>query len=144
LSHLSSKSSANLNASSLLIENELYASSVHCSYYAMLQHMTCKLTLSLGISFVELSVKSEDDERTSHKYILEETIRALTLKANSLTHLQRNIKIRDFQMLKRSVKGLKALRVESDYHDVFIDKSKSDEALHESKKVINDLNTYFI
>jgi hypothetical protein len=105
--------------------------------------MTCKLKTVLNISFEELASNSEDDERTSHKYLLEETIRTLTIKINVLPHLQRNIKLRDLQNLKRSVKNLKALRVESDYHNVAIDFDKSDKALKSSKKIINELNIHF-
>lgn len=127
----------------MLIENNFYPSSVHCSYYAMLQHMTCKLQAELDISFEQLASNSEDDIRTSHKYLLEETIRELTLKANKLPILERNIKLTDLRNLKRKVKILKALRVESDYHDIEIDSTKSEGALASSIKIISELDIHF-
>lgn len=143
LSNLSNKSIANLNASNLLITNKLYASSVHCSYYAVLQHMTCKLKESCNITFEELANKSENDDRTSHRFILEEIIRELTIKANMLPQLERNIKLRDFQRLKNKIKNLKALRIESDYRDIEIDSDKGNSALISGKQIIFELDTHF-
>lgn len=144
LLQLSKKSTENLVASDLLITNKLYASSVHCSYYSMFQHMTCKLIKGKNITLNQFSTNSKDDEdRASHKYLLDETISFLTRKANRLETLERNIKLGQFQILRRNINGLKTLRVESDYKDITILEEKSKKALKDSQKIITDLNTYF-
>jgi hypothetical protein len=143
LSHLSTKSSENLKAADLLIASNCFAPSVHCSYYAMLQHMTCKLCIELKMSFEQFANNSEEDERTSHKYLHEEVIRALTIKANKLPELKRNLKLYEFRSLKTNIKILKALRIESDYKDVEINKDLSESALKSSKHIISELDKHF-
>lgn len=132
MSHLSIKSSQNLSASTLLIDNKLYASSVHCSYYAMLQHMTCKLKDSWGITFKELGNRSKADKKKSHEFLIKGSLDIIELNRNSFVKRE----------VSNLIKDLKTYREESDYHEIEIIKDKSELALELSNKIILKLNEF--
>lgn len=131
-SHLSNKSIDNLNASNLLISNKLYASSVHCSYYAMLQHMTCKLKDCWNITFTELSNKSKADKKNSHEFLIKSSLDIVEMNKNSFTK----------RAIKKQIYDLKTFREESDYHEIEILEVKSIQALDLSKIIIQKLNEF--
>lgn len=141
-SYLSNKSTENLEASEMLIANNLFASSVHCSYYAMLQYMTCKLSNYGNISF--LTIRKNSKGYGSHNYIISETINYIKseeLKPD-LDYIQKNVNKTNIQKLKRKVADLKSFRVKSDYHNVEIDKVFGNKTLSFSKEIIKELNNY--
>ena len=128
----------------MLIGQELYASSVHCSYYAMLQHLTCKLQVAMNITLDELSAKIESDDRTSHKFLFQETLKFLNKKANEKTiFVEKNVMISQVQRLKSKLQDIKTLRIESDYKNIQIDNNKGLKAYNASQNIINELNTYY-
>lgn len=139
LSHLSNKSSANLQASTMLINNELYASSVHCSYYAVLQHMTCILNEKLKLSF-ELILKKSNGPG-SHNYVIDTTISYLISKIDSTESIIKEVEKTNIYKLKSKIRDLKLLRVESDYHNLEIDSLKSQKSLNMSQEIIKKLNS---
>jgi hypothetical protein len=129
LTHLSDKSKENIEAAEMLISNSMYASSVHCSYYAMLQHLTCKLVTSWNISFIELSNKSKASKKNSHQFLINEGLDIVEKKRNSFVR----------RGLKNDIRDLKQYREESDYHNLQIGESKGRNALALSRKIIKNI-----
>lgn len=70
--HITKKAEDNLNASALLIDNKLYAPSIHCSYYAGFQ-MSKRMLADCGISYEEQDQAAKDLTTDSHKYIISTT-----------------------------------------------------------------------
>lgn len=108
----------------------MFAPSVHCSYYAMLQHMTCKLKDAWGITFKDLSNKSKADKKKSHEFLIKGSLDIIELNRNSFVKRE----------VHNWIKDLKTYREESDYHEIEIDRKKSELALDLSKKIIKKLN----
>lgn len=108
----------------------MFASSVHCSYYAMLQHMTCRLKDAWNISFVELSNRSKAEKKNSHEFLIKGGLDIIELNKNSFVKRE----------VKNLIRDLKTFREESDYHEIEIIKDKSEKALELSHKIIRKLN----
>ncbi|MCH8533977.1 MAG: HEPN domain-containing protein [Flavobacteriaceae bacterium] len=130
LSFLKNKSEFNLDASSLLIENNYYAPSVHCSYYSVFQMLKYRFVLFKEISYKTFTQNSVSDRRTSHKYLIDEFC----------LHLQNNskFKLSDFEIrnLKRDIEDLKQFRIESDYENLQISAEASNQALSLSESIL--------
>ncbi len=112
----------------MLIDNYLFAPSVHCSYYALYQKLKYKYVQKKGISYEDLDVEiSQDEHRGSHRYIMDEYCNFVVDK-------------RERQILRRDIKDLKNLRVDSDYANMQIDISISNNALNKSKKLLREID----
>lgn len=132
MDYIKAKSEFNLAAAEILIdEHQNYAPSVHCAYYGCFQFIKSKLN-SIGITYEQIDediAKSQQEGMKtlySNKYPLDLIIREIRKKSDVLFVK----KVRD------SIKDLKTFRVESDYHNVQIDYSKSYEALNLSREII--------
>ena len=133
MSFLKSKSEFNLEGASLLIENNCYAPSVHCSYYSVLQLLKHKYVRLKEISYSVLSQKTIADKRNSHKYLIDEF--CLHLQSDS----GKKMTIFEVRSLKRDIEDLKQFRIESDYNDIEINYDKSTKALSLSESIIKRL-----
>lgn len=127
MSFLNNKSEFNLVGAQLLIDNNLYAPSVHCSYYSVFQKLKYKYVLKKDISYDDLAQMIILDTRNTHRYVIEEFC----------NFIQDRLKKRD---LKNKINDLKAFRVESDYEDLEINIDKSNLALSKSKEIIREIN----
>lgn len=130
--HLLAKSESNLNAASILLTGGLFAPSVHCSYYGMLQNLTCKLRSSLNITFEELTNKSISDKRNSHKFLIEETLVIIENRSNRFNKRE----------IKNLIYDLKIFRESSDYQNVSISFEQGTKAFELSTTIIEKLNKY--
>lgn len=128
MSFLNNKSEFNLDGAQLLINNNLYAPSVHCSYYSVFQKLKYKYVLKKNISYDDLTQMILSDSRNTHKYVIEEFC----------NFIQDRYKKRE---LRNKINDLKAFRVESDYEDLEINYDKSNLALTKSKEIIREINT---
>jgi uncharacterized protein (UPF0332 family) len=128
LSFLNNKSDFNLEGAKLLIENSLYAPSVHCSYYSVFQKLKYKYTTKASISYDELTQNIFADKRNTHKYIIDEFC----------NFIQDRYKKRD---IKNKINDLKAFRNQSDYDDIEINHSISSLALTKSEELLKELKT---
>ena len=141
-SHLNNKSEENIKASELLITNNLYAPSVHCSYYATFQFLTCKWSQYSKLTFKEIANNSKGSG--SHNYLIKEVIDYI--KTNELDGVtdtvQRNVKNTNIQKLKRNIKDLKIFRKKSDYQNICIGVEISEQSLEYSKDIINKIKNY--
>lgn len=128
MSFLNNKSEFNLDGAQLLIDNNLYAPSIHCSYYSVFQKLKYKYVLKKNISYDDLAQMIISDSRNTHKYVIEEFC----------NFIQDRYKKRE---LRNKINDLKAFRVESDYEDLEINYDKSNLALTKSKEIIREINT---
>lgn len=134
MSYLKNKSEFNIEAAKKLIENNLYAPSVHCSYYSCFQMLKFKMKDFFGITYEQLGSNiSSSSIRGTHEYIIsfyKESIREYSDRQRALT-------------FSRNIKELKLFREKSDYEDIEITKTESDKAFKKAEVVLNFIKTYF-
>lgn len=126
-----------MSASSLLIEKEFYASSIHCSYYAVFQHLTCFLNLKMKLSFEDIIKNSKGPG--SHDYVINQTISFLNQSISETDLISVNIEKYKIQKIRKKICDLKLLRIQSDYHNLLIDNNISDKAHLLSKEIISKI-----
>lgn len=98
--YITQKAEHNLRASALLVDNELYAPSIHCSYYAGFQLSKRKLA-GCGITYDEQDKAAKESKTDSHNYIITTTEEHVS----------------DPVMYRHNIGMLKRLRKKSDYLD---------------------------
>ena len=128
--HLKSKSEFNIASAELLIESTYYAPSVHCSYYGAYQFSKTVLN-KLGLTYDNLNSLAQSNSTVtgSHNILINEISKKYEEKTNKL----------DARELKNSFKLLKAYRHMSDYDNIAVDSTKSNEALRISKEIIKKI-----
>ena len=133
MSYLRNKSEFNFDSAVLLIEEDKFAPSVHCSYYSVFQLMKYLYVQIKNISYENLNQNIISDKRNTHKYLIEEFC----------LHLQsdRSCKLNRFEVreLKNDIQDLKQFRLESDYDDTEINYKKSTQALGLSDSILKRL-----
>ena len=125
-----------------MIENGLFASSVHCSYYAMLQFMMCRLSTFNSITFEAIIENSKG--AGSHEYVIGETLSYLRSSLSDLAPLMKEVERTNIHKLQGKIKDLKLLRVQSDYHNIEVNEELSDRALAFSNEIIKKIDTYIV
>ena len=125
---LKHKSEENLNSASILLDNKLYASSIHCYYYACLQLVKCVLNNKLGISYQEQDDTKEDSHNLVIKKLYENLKRKDIAKAN---------------IFKRCIDDLKYPRTRADYKNVQIQSKDATSARNKSDSVIKLINEQY-
>jgi len=133
LSYLRNKSEFNFDSAALLIEKDMFAPSVHCSYYSVFQLMKYLYIQIKKISYKNLNQNIISDKRNTHKYLIEEF--CLHLQSDSSYKLNR-FEVRE---LKNDIQDLKQFRLESDYDDIEINYKKSTQALRLSESILKRL-----
>ncbi|ALU75869.1 hypothetical protein [Tenacibaculum finnmarkense] len=128
MSFLNNKSEFNLEGAKLLIENSLFAPSVHCSYYAVFQKLKHQYIIKEDITYDDLSDRIMADKRNTHKYVIEEFC----------NFIQDRYKKRE---IKNKINDLKAFRIQSDYENLEINHSISSFALTKSETLLKELKT---
>jgi uncharacterized protein (UPF0332 family) len=134
MSKLKEKSNFNFDAAELLIARNLYAPSVHCSYYSCFQLLKFKIQDFFGVDYVTQERESKLNEQTSHVYVIQYII-------NKLNDFEKEIDVR--RKLIRQISQLKQLRVESDYHDIEICIEKSTQAMTYAINIRSYVNSKF-
>lgn len=118
MSKLKEKSEFNITAAQILIDKNLYAPSVHCSYYSCFQLMKFTMKNFFGISYDELRQKiSVDTTGGTHSFVV-----------NFFNMEVRKKGISDYSDFSRKIKDLKEFRETSDYENVEITFDKSRKA----------------
>lgn len=144
MSHLKNKSKQNFEAAIFLIEKELHASSIHCSYYGMLQFLTCKYADCLNKSFEDITIETREGEGT-HNYIINgliKYIKSTYRKDPDIDYVQQNVKNTNIQLLHRKIKDLKGFRVKSDYRDIPIDRAMGEKVYNLSLEVTKKIEEF--
>lgn len=122
------KAEENLEAAKILNDSRKFTSSVHCSYYAILQIMKYALSEKCNISYEKQNEKREQD---SHLYIRDEILFQL-----------RNISVR--ASIKRKFDVAKALRRKADYLEDKIEDVDSLGMYDDAMALINKLKKEFV
>lgn len=133
MSNLRNKSEFNFDSAALLIEENFFAPSVHCSYYSVFQFMKYLYVKIKNISYENLNQNIISDKRNTHKYLIEEF--CLHLQSDSGGKLNRF----EVRALKNDIQDLKQFRLESDYDDIEINYNKGTQALGLSESILKRL-----
>ncbi len=118
MSKLKEKSSFNIAAAKLLIDNNLYCSSVHCSYYSCFQLLKFTINDFFGIDYTTLGTQIAQSRKNSHRYIIEYIE----------VEIQNNVGLREERNFHHKIKDLKNFREESDYEEVEITNEQGQKA----------------
>lgn len=106
MSGFKNKSQQNTTAADLLINNSLFSSSIHCSYYSCVQTLLHVLAHKMNIDFGKFLQDAKDNNQGTHK-------RASFLVGEEIRKKSNN----DYKWFQRRFKELKALRERADYHE---------------------------
>lgn len=130
---LLNKSEKNSDAATLLHGEELFCSSVHCSYYSCYQLMIHIIYNVLGYDEEEYSNTNELNNVGSHNYTINIIRQEIISKNNSLT--------REFA---DNIRILKDFRKKADYKQVKILKADSNLVIQKSNSFKTILNNTFL
>jgi len=133
VSNLENKSELNIEAARKLIEENLYAPSVHCSYYSCFQLLKFKMNDFFDVTYEQLTADISSSPKGTHEYIIDFYIQTIRNNAN-------NWKSVDF---KRNIKDLKLFREKSDYEDINITKNQSDKAYRTAEYLLKFIKDTF-
>ena len=129
------KSTQNFSAASLLIQNELYASSVHCSYYSCLQKLKNVISRANNIEYDELeserrelNKKNPSRNLATHEFLIDKKLMDLIRRER-----------KDHKLISE-INDIKLYRTKSDYENVAIGYSDAESVLSKTQKVIEKLN----
>ena len=133
MSNLKNKSELNIQAAKKLIEENLYAPSVHCSYYSCFQLLKFKMNDFFDISYEQLGVNTSSSHKGTHKYIID------YIKNQIKNNIDRDTSL----YFSRQIKDLKLYRERSDYEEIEIRKDESDKAFRKAENVIKFIKDTF-
>lgn len=108
-----------LTSAQNLIDNKMYTSSVHCSYYSTFQMMKFVLAHKCAISY---DTQDKQVGNSSHTFIITEIIN--NCKNPTLS-----------RKIKNKFDVLKSNRVDADYHDVMFSDIESLDCIDLSKSI---------
>lgn len=130
---LKEKSKFNYDASKILIDSDLFAPSVHCSYYAAFQLMKVAMQTFCGVSYKDIDNYVTINKRSEHAYI----------KHTILNEIKR-LDTREYRMFKNQIEDLFEFRITSDYKDIEIRQEQALKARTLSASLIEFMNTQMI
>lgn len=125
------KAEENLSAAKLLIDNSMFSSSVHCSYYAGFQFSKHVLAICCGIDYA--NQENESRGKDSHYYVTS------CLEKNLLNRSYR-IAMADYNTYYSK---LKRLRKKADYLQDAISSKEADNAYDCADKMITLLKNKY-
>ncbi len=127
------KSNNNLQASEILIKNNLHSSSVHCAYYSSVQMMIHLLLNKFGFTQDKLEEEAKKENKGSHIFA-----------KNYLHQKMKDKGIRfDATIFYRTVGELKNKREKADYQEENIEIDFSQEAVKQANEVNKILKKVF-
>lgn len=127
---MKTKANDNLYSAQLLINNKLYTTSVHCSYYAAFQNMKYMLANTPN-NPIPLATQDSNTGYCSHEYILLEVKNRLNISPN------------EKRKFVDEVRYLKKERVDADYKTRKFSDLESLDCIDKAKGIITKLKTYF-
>jgi hypothetical protein len=133
MSKLNEKSKFNIAAAELLIEKDLYAPSIHCSYYSCLQKIKSTFPSFFGITYNQIDINIASGNKNEHTYLIsfiEEQIFS-------------NVGDFEFRNFHNNIKDLKQFRVESDYKNIEVTSDQSKKALNKAVEINKLLSNIF-
>lgn len=130
MSKLRLKSDFNIDAASSLLKQNLFAPSVHCSYYSCFQLLKHTIKEFFDVDYETQAMNISATKQKTHQYV----VNYITNELKSLASL---VESRDF---KRKINDLKQFRVESDYENIEVSSDKGNEAYNKA----NEIRSYII
>lgn len=127
------KSEENLSSAKILIANECFNSSVHCSYYSSVQLMIHLLLNRFDFTQEKLASSAKSENKGSHVY-------AKNFLFKKMAEMDKRFKAIDFNRL---VGELKNKREQADYHEVEVDSDFSQNAITQAESVNKILTEVF-
>jgi len=118
MSKLREKSKFNLDAAEVLITKNLYAPSVHCSYYSCLQRIKSILPDFFGVSYQQIDINVSSGKLNEHSYLIQYISK----------QIYTNIGYNEYVDFKRNIGDLKEFRIHSDYKDIEVTWDQSSKA----------------
>jgi len=125
MSRLRQKSNFNFIAAETLLNESLYAPSVHCSYYACFQLLKFTIKDFFGEDYETQASKISTTGQQTHLYVINYVTNELKQLAG----------IEESRKFKRTISDLKQFRVESDYENIEIGSVKGNEAFNKAKEI---------
>lgn len=116
--YLENKSDTNFKAANLLLDQNMYCSSVHCYYYSCIQRIISKLLILYKQE--EMNQERQSLSASSHVYYTDKIERTIKNELGLSNEAERI----DLANFINNIKYLKRIRVQADYKDVEI---KSDQ-----------------
>lgn len=126
--NIRNKSNENIKAANLLVNNKLFASSVHCAYYSCFQLSKYILDVFCGMPYNKQDIKTVD----SHIYVIK-TLDENLLKRSHISHLD----------YLSNMNKLKRFRKKADYTIGIITPKEAEDALASAEKIILILTTKY-
>ena len=127
---MKTKAINNIQSAQILINQKQYTSSVHCSYYAVLQYMKYMLA-NTNKNPNTLATQDSQKGDSSHEYILTEIRNRINAKPQI---------VRTFT---NTVRHLKNERIEADYHQKEFNDIESITCKDRAEGLITNLKTFF-
>ena len=125
---LKQKSEFNAEAAELLIRNNNYAPSVHCSYYSVFQLMKVTMKEFIGVDYDTIDMNVASIKSGEHQYI-----------RNGILNVIRKSDYSEYSRMSRNLKDLYQFRVDSDYKNIEVNSEKATKA----KSLSRDIILYF-
>src|SRR5690554_5162280 len=122
---LKQKSEFNADASDLLIKNNYYAPSVHCSYYTVFQLMKVAMKDFKGVDYETIDANVASSNSSEHCYI-----------RNEILNIIRDFDYIEYSRMSRNIKDLYQFRIESDYKNIEVNSQKATKAKKFSRDII--------
>ncbi len=133
MSKLREKSEFNIDAAEVLITKNLYAPSVHCSYYSCLQRIKSIFPVYFGITYDQIEIDVRTGKANEHSYL----IRYIS------EQIRKNIGSNEYVDFKRNIGDLKEFRIHSDYKDIEVTSDQSTKAYKLATEINKFLNEKF-
>lgn len=130
MSKLRQKSDFNIIAANTLLKQNLFAPSVHCSYYSCFQLLKYTIKEFFGVDYEAQAIKISATKLKTHQYVV-------NYISNELITFVGKEESRKF---KRTIKDLKQFRVESDYENIEVNSEKGNKAYNKA----NEIRSYII
>jgi len=133
MSKLRAKSEFNIQAAHLLIRNNLFAPSIHCSYYSCFQLMKYTLNDFFGIEYSNLSQMIATNKSNTHTYIIKYIS----------DQIRQKIGREDYREFSNKIKDLKTFREQSDYDDIEVSIDEGQKAYNHANEILSFLRNNF-
>lgn len=129
---LKQKSEFNAEAAELLIRNNNYAPSVHCSYYSVFQLMKVTMKEFIGVDYDTIDMNVASIKSGEHQYI-----------RNGILNVIRKSDYSEYSRMSRNLKDLYQFRVDSDYKNIEVNSEKATKAKSLSRDIISYIKKNF-
>lgn len=126
------KSEKNIEASNLLLQEEYFETSIHCSYYSCIQLMSHILFNVFDINEYDFINSNENKKNGSHNSLLNEITKRFPSQSTNVYEFKNDFKI------------IKDYRIKADYRQQNILETDSIKSIDKATKINNKLKEIFL